>query len=224
MKRTQRAVRAAAVIALPGTDAAPIGLVVAMWGTPRRQLRPPARQAAELLSEEAGRMFQRLRAAAALEHDAQTDPLTQLANRRTFARALQTLQAGDALVIVDLDHFKAVNDRYGHQVGDDTLRALASCLRETARQVDCVARYGGEEFAVVVAGAGSAGAEALLRRMRRAWNARNPTTTFSAGIAVHDAMRTPGETMRRADTALYEAKATGRDRDVFAAEPEVVLP
>ena len=127
-------------------------------------------------------------------------------------------------MIVDLDHFKDVNDRYGHQVGDDTLRELAGCLRATARQVDCVARYGGEEFAVVVAGSGMEGAQALLKRMRRAWNARNPMTTFSAGIAVHDASGQPGETMRRADSALYEAKASGRDRDVFATEPQVVLP
>ena len=85
LKRSQRAVRAAAIVPLPGVDSARIGLVVAMWGTPRRKLHASARQAAELLSEEAGRMFQRLRAAAELEHDATTDPLTQLANRRTFA-------------------------------------------------------------------------------------------------------------------------------------------
>src|SRR5690606_21329726 len=104
-----------------------LGLVVAMWGTPRRRLNPAARQAAELLSEEAGRMFQRIRDAAVLEYDAHTDPLTELANRRTFARALQTLQPGDAVVIADLDYFKTVNDRFGHETGDTTLRALARC-------------------------------------------------------------------------------------------------
>ena len=64
------------------------------------------------------------------------------------------MQPGDALVLVDLDHFKAVNDRHGHQVGDETLRLLARNLRDTARQVDCVARYGGEEFALVLPEAG----------------------------------------------------------------------
>jgi diguanylate cyclase (GGDEF)-like protein len=215
------AVRNAAIIPLPGRGAPPIGLVVAMWGTPRRRLAPSARQAAELLSEEAGRMFQRLRDAAALTHDAETDPLTDLANRRTFARALETMQPDDALVIVDLDHFKDVNDRYGHQAGDETLRALASCLRETTRQVDCVARYGGEEFAIVLPEAGAEGARTLLTRVRREWRARHPLTSFSTGIAVHEEGRTPRETLRAADAALYSAKDAGRDRDELA---EIVLP
>ena len=75
-------------------------------------------------------MFSRLYEKAALAHDAETDPLTELANRRTFARALETLRPGDAVVIVDLDHFKSVNDRFGHQLGDRTLRTLAACLRQ----------------------------------------------------------------------------------------------
>ena len=226
LKRSRAAVRAAAIVPLPnGAGASPIGVNIAMWGTPRRRLNCPARQAAELLSEEAGRMFARLRDSAALAHDAHTDPLTQLANRRTFTRALQTLQPGDALVIVDLDHFKAVNDRYGHEAGDETLRALAGCLRETARQVDTVARYGGEEFALVLPGARAAGAQTLLARAHAAWNAIGPTTTFSAGIAVHQPGQSPRETMRRADVALYQAKEAGRDRDVCASnQTEVVLP
>jgi diguanylate cyclase (GGDEF)-like protein len=223
LRREVGAVRAAAILELPGTDGRALGLVIAMWGTPRRRLNPPVRQAAELLSEEAGRMFQRLRESAALEHDAQTDPLTDLANRRTFTRALQTLQPGDALVIVDLDHFKTVNDRFGHETGDKTLRALARCLRETARQVDTVARYGGEEFALVLPGSGAEGAETMLERTREVWDQLHPVTTFSAGIAVHTEGRDPSETMRRADTALYEAKDAGRNRTVLA-ESEIILP
>ncbi len=224
LDRSRSPLRAAAVVPLPGTDAVPIGLVVAMWGTPRQRLRASARQSTELLSEEAGRMFRRLRTAAALTHDAETDPLTELANRRTFTRALQTLQPGDALVIVDLDHFKDVNDRYGHQAGDATLRALARCLRDNARQVDCVARYGGEEFAVVLPGSGARGAIAMLDRMRSAWSALKQHTTFSAGIAVHEPGMSPKMTLRRADAALYDAKAQGRDRDVVAGHAGVVLP
>jgi diguanylate cyclase (GGDEF)-like protein len=135
------------------------------------------------------------------------------------------MQPGDALVLVDLDHFKNVNDRYGHQVGDETLRALARSLRKTARQVDCVARYGGEEFAVVLPDAGIDGARAMLRRFRRAWAAVDPITSFSAGIARHEAGRSPRETLRLADVALYAAKDAGRDRDMLAGDAgaEVVL-
>ena len=189
-----------------------------MWTTPRRRLHPSARQAAELLSEEAGRMFRRLRESAELAHDAETDPLTQLANRRTFARALATMQPGDALVLVDLDHFKQVNDRHGHQVGDETLRLLARDLRDTARQVDCVARYGGEEFAVVLPEAGIEGAQAMLApRSAGSGQSHQPITTFSAGIARHEPGRSPRETLRLADAALYAAKAAGRDCDMLAA-------
>ncbi len=219
-----RGVRAAAVVPLPGTGLAPVGLVIAMWGAARRRLNPSARHAAELLSEEAGRMFERLRESAALAHDARTDPLTELANRRTFERALATVLPGDAVVIADLDHFKRVNDRFGHDAGDETLRTLARCLRRTARQVDCVARYGGEEFALVLPEAGTVGALMFLERVRAAWHAQAPATTFSAGVAVHDAGREPRETLRRADAALYEAKDAGRDRDVVAAGAEIVLP
>ena len=202
-------------------DGTEIGLVIAMWASNRRQLPASARQAAELLSDEAGRMFQRMRDSAALVHDAETDPLTELANRRTFQRALEVMQPGDALVIVDLDHFKKVNDRYGHQVGDNTLRLLASCLRGTARQVDCVARYGGEEFAMVLPEAGASGAKSLLRRVRREWVACDGRTTFSAGIAVHEEGRSSRDTLRLADEALYAAKENGRNRDVlaFACQP-----
>jgi diguanylate cyclase (GGDEF)-like protein len=221
-----RCVRALAIVPLPGTDEMPIGIVIAMWASNRRHLPASARQAAELLSEEAGRMFQRLQDEAALTRDAETDPLTDLANRRTFARALATVQPGDALVIVDLDHFKRVNDRYGHQAGDAALRTLAGCLRETARQVDCVARYGGEEFALILPEAGALGAHALLARVRDAWSAEQPLTTFSAGVAVHAGDVEPRETLRRADAALYEAKEAGRNRDVYAPETliDVTLP
>jgi diguanylate cyclase (GGDEF)-like protein len=223
LKRAQGAVRAAAIVPLPSDGAYPIGLLVAMWGTSRRHLNASARQSAELLSEEAGRMFERLREAAALTRDARTDPLTRLANRRTFGEALRAVEPGDALVIVDLDHFKAVNDRFGHQMGDNTLRALAQCLRETTRQIDCVARYGGEEFAVVLPGAGIEGAEAMLQRTRLAWNAMQPATSFSAGVAVHEADMSPRVTLRRADAALYAAKDAGRDRDVFAPVVQLIV-
>jgi diguanylate cyclase (GGDEF)-like protein len=221
---THKRVRAAALLPLPGPGGVPLGVAIAMWATPRRGLPAAARQAAELLSQEAGRMFQRIQQTAALARDAETDPLTELANRRTFSRALSTLQPGDAVVIVDLDHFKSVNDQFGHQVGDETLRALARCLRDVTRQVDCVARYGGEEFALVLPEAQIDGARKAMTRARATWNALEPITSFSAGIAVRDDEESPRETLRRADAALYEAKEAGRNRDVVASEREIVLP
>jgi diguanylate cyclase (GGDEF)-like protein len=217
-------VRAAALLPLPGASGSQLGVVIAMWATPRRLLPSAARQAGELLSQEAGRMFQRLRETAALARDAETDPLTELANRRTFSRALSTLQPGDALVIVDLDHFKSVNDKFGHQVGDETLRALARCLKDSTRQVDTVARYGGEEFALVLPEADIDGACTAMERARRTWEALEPITSFSGGIARREPDESPRETLRRADAALYEAKQAGRNRDTIAREREIVLP
>jgi diguanylate cyclase (GGDEF)-like protein len=215
--------RSALVVSLPGERRA-VGVLFVLWGTRRRLLPTATRQAADLLAQEAGRMLQRLHQTAMLTHDAETDPLTQLANRRTYNRALATLQPGDAIVIVDLDHFKSVNDRFGHDEGDRTLRVLARCLRGVARQVDCVARYGGEEFALVLADAHEDGARAAMQRLRAAWQATAPVTSFSAGIAVHAAHTTPHQTLLRADAALYRAKADGRDRDEIALQHELVLP
>ena len=214
--------RSAAIVPLPGADTQPVGIVVAIWGRSMRSLTRRGRQAADLLAQEAGHLFTRLQERAELTHDAETDPLTELANRRTFARALETLQPGDAVVIVDLDHFKRVNDRFGHEVGDRTLRALARCLQSATRQVDCVARFGGEEFALVLPGAGATGADAALQRVRSGWTSTGAVTTFSAGVAVHET--DADETLRRADAALYRAKESGRDCDVFApAATEVTL-
>ncbi len=207
--------RTAALVPLPD-EKAPLGAVMLLWGTPHRSLPRSARQVAELLSQEAGRMFSRMRTSAALVLEAETDPLTSLANRRTFARALDTLTPGDAIVVVDLDHFKSVNDTYGHAAGDETLRRLAKCLRSVSRQVDCVARYGGEEFALVLVGAGDDGSRVALRRLRRAWAQSQPLTTFSAGVAIHDPAEPSAVTLHRADLALYRAKESGRDRVEFA--------
>jgi diguanylate cyclase (GGDEF)-like protein len=216
--------RSAALVPLPGRAGVPLGVVLAMWGGGLRSLPAGTRQAAELLSQEAGPMFERLYERAVLAHDAETDPLTELANRRTFARALETLQPGDAVVIVDLDHFKLVNDRFGHDLGDRTLRTLAACLRHGMRQVDCVARYGGEEFAMVMPAAGAEGAQVALQRVRRRWAAHKAATTFSAGVAVHGVDDDAVTTLRRADLALYSAKESGRNCDVLApADAEITL-
>lgn len=139
------------------------------------------------------------------------DELTGLGNRRSASAALGRVAPDDALVMIDLDLFKRVNDEFGHAAGDDVLRRLGSFLREAVRDADTCARYGGEEFVLVLRQAGDR-ARDIIDRLREDWNATLPPTTFSAGIAVHRAGRAPGATLRLADAALYEAKRAGRDR------------
>lgn len=195
-----------------------LGVVAVGWEQRRTRLDRFGRRAAELLCSEAARALDRLRIATRLAIDAETDELTGLPNRRTYDRALQRIAPGDAVVVVDLDRFKGVNDRHGHLVGDEVLRSLARCMRHIARKSDTVARYGGEEFTMVLAGAGERGALAALRRLKQMWEATDPLTTFSGGVAVHGEGDFPVATLMRADTALYRAKANGRDR-FEVAEP-----
>jgi diguanylate cyclase (GGDEF)-like protein len=157
-----------------------------------------------------------------LERVADTDPLTLLENRRRYDRALATMEPGDAVVLLDLDHFKAVNDRHGHQAGDAALCRLADAMRSVTRSIDCVARYGGEEFAMVLARAGVRGAQDVLSRLRQEWRP-DEVATFSAGIAVHRVNEEARATLARADGALYEAKANGRDR-IEVARSEILPP
>jgi diguanylate cyclase (GGDEF)-like protein len=192
-----------------------LGCILVLWNRPHARFARATRDAAQMLAQEAGRTIVRIRRQDQLAVDATTDPLTALANRRTFTTVLGRLALGDAVVVIDLDHFKAVNDTLGHAAGDDVLRSLAVCLRDVGRQGDTVARFGGEEFALVLPDAGEHGARVLLARLRRAWRRGDPVTTFSAGVAVHRGTRTPAETLQRADAALYAAKHAGRDRDAF---------
>lgn len=208
-----------AVLPLANRRSGAFGCVVVLWHRPSARCSRTTGDAAELLAQETARMFARIARQRQLVAEARTDALTRLANRRTFARALDALAPDDVVVVLDLDHFKQVNDTFGHTAGDELLQQLADCLRRVARSGDVVARYGGEEFALVLPRADEHGALALLTRLRRAWDGQTqaPVTTFSAGIAVHRAGRRPVETLAAADTALYEAKRAGRNRDVVAA-------
>jgi len=146
-----------------------------------------------------------------LEHRALTDELTGVGNRRYAEAVLASLQPGDAVVMIDVDHFKDVNDTLGHDAGDQILVSLAAHLLDTLRAGDSVARYGGEEFLVVLRG-GAVGATTVVRRMAELWSVSHPSPTFSAGIAAHGAGHSAQATLRRADLALYEAKRGGRNR------------
>jgi diguanylate cyclase (GGDEF)-like protein len=184
-------------------------------------LRPDAFRAGLLRSLAAATTaaLESLALAERLRLSAEIDPLTGLGNRRRLSGLLSRMAPGDAVVSLDLDHFKAVNDTLGHAAGDEVLRDFGAFLDEVTRVGELAVRTGGEEF-VLVAGAtppgqrtdGASATEplaALLDRLGRAWARRYPVTSFSAGAAVYTGGN-PDTVLRRADEALYQAKAHGR--------------
>ena len=161
-----------------------------------------------------------------LEQAALTDGLTGMQNRRYFDDALREylqefrrIDRPVGLMILDLDHFKQVNDTHGHDVGDEVLRAVATCLRGMTRYHDVVARLGGEEFAVVTPNMDVELLARFAERIRKAianlsimsGNVRLKVTT-SVGLAVWDHKESAEDFYRRADRQLYEAKKQGRNR------------
>jgi diguanylate cyclase (GGDEF)-like protein len=165
---------------------------------------------ARTFATQASLAFERLRTTQVLVDESLRDALTGVGNRRRADALLEQVKPGDAVAIVDMDHFKKVNDHFGHAVGDEVLIALASFLDRSLRDGDEVARYGGEEFIVVLRQAGDY-ARPAIERLLDAWRATEPVTTFSAGVAVHLQESTPGGTLAAADAALYRAKGAGRD-------------
>jgi two-component system cell cycle response regulator len=161
-----------------------------------------------------------------------TDPLTGLRNRRYAHRHLDSLlRTGPAAVLLaDIDRFKAINDTHGHDVGDAALREVAERLSEQLRAADVVARYGGEEFLVVLTGAEALEALLVAERLRNAVAAVplragriNLPLTISVGVAVGPAGTPLERLIGAADRALYRAKAEGRDR-ARLARPEEYAP
>ncbi len=161
-----------------------------------------------------------------LERAALTDALTGMQNRRYFDDALKEyldefrrVDRPVGLMVVDLDHFKQINDTHGHDVGDEVLRAVGNCLKDMTRYHDVVARLGGEEFAVVAPNMDIEMMTRFAERIRKAiggmaivsGNVRLKVTA-SLGIAVWDRKEAAESLFRRADQQLYLAKKTGRDR------------
>jgi len=161
-----------------------------------------------------------------LEHAALTDGLTGMHNRRYFDDALveylqefSRIDRPVGLMIIDLDHFKQVNDTHGHHVGDEVLKAVAHCLKALTRYHDVAARLGGEEFAVV---APNMDMDMLIRfaeRIRRAIASMPVVSgnvqlrvTASVGLAIWDRKEPAGDLLARADKNLYQAKRMGRNR------------
>lgn len=158
-----------------------------------------------------------------LRLEARTDPLTGLANRRAFNDLLELEFAqyerhGDplALLAIDIDHFKSLNDRAGHPAGDKALTALAGVLTGQVRRGDVVARTGGEEFAILLTNCPTDMAQSRARALRATVLAEAATwanpITISIGVAtIPDHAGTSAELITAADAALYAAKAAGRD-------------
>jgi diguanylate cyclase (GGDEF)-like protein len=166
-----------------------------------------------IVSEALAQLRHRLReVTTTLRAQALQDALTGLSSRRAFDLYLPLVTSGDAVVFVDLDHFKRLNDEHGHVAGDDVLRDFGAALRAALRTSDVGARYGGEEFVLLLADAHVSGAESLLARLRDEWRVQRPEVTFSAGVAVVGPDGDANRAVAAADAALYRAKAAGRNR------------
>jgi diguanylate cyclase (GGDEF)-like protein len=157
---------------------------------------------------------------------AATDGLTKIANRRTFEASLEREVARAtrsaehvSLVMVDIDHFKVLNDTHGHQAGDEVLRNVAAALSCECRDFDTPARYGGEEFAIILPGCGPEEAAEIAERLRRSVSTAPSIVaiTASAGVATYPSHAGDADTLvRAADEALYASKHAGRNQTTLS--------
>ena len=166
--------------------------------------------------------------------EALSDQLTGLCNRKAFDLAIKTAitnveeDGPPSLLLLDVDHFKSFNDRFGHTVGDEVLKIVGRCLQENVKGRDTAARYGGEEFAVILPGTPSDKAAILADQIRKSVEAKRfrrrttgetlPTVTISVGVARFREGEASRTWIERADASLYQAKAEGRNRVVCAPD------
>jgi diguanylate cyclase (GGDEF)-like protein len=194
---------------------------MAMYERKVRQLEKIVR-----ISDQYQTMLQQLKER--MEHASNYDSLTGLPNRRYMtgrleeaaAQAARRPESSFAVMIADIDHFKAVNDGFGHAAGDRVLQAVARALELTLREYDLCARWGGEEFLLLFPSCGEGSSTSVAERLRR--NVREapladsgiPAPTISIGHTLHRPGESVDATLLRADEALYKAKADGRNRCV----------
>lgn len=187
----------------------------------------------DLFGSRAVSFYERMREAIReLEHVAGHDPLTGALNARAYrascealVRVAQRAARPFSVLFVDLDHFKAVNDRHGHAAGDEVLKSAVGAMRRAVRSSDLLGRIGGEEFVVFLPDTDRAGAmraaenvREAIRGMTVALDGASMTVTASVGVASnHDFDESLSAVQRRADKALYAAKAQGRDRVAFGS-------
>jgi diguanylate cyclase (GGDEF)-like protein len=186
---------------------------------PRETQDPFTLHLAKLFASQAGSALEQIQVIENLSEDLRRDQLTGIGNRRHAEALVESLTPGDAVVLVDLDHFKQVNDTQGHAAGDELLQQLSKHLRDSVRDSDLVARLGGDEF-VLVARDAEADAQLTANRLLAQWRELLPGSTFSAGVAVHILDDLPAQTLEFADKALYQAKERGRDQvRLFGEDP-----
>jgi diguanylate cyclase (GGDEF)-like protein len=200
---------------------------------PPEGFSPDIRQLAEWLAAQAGVALENARLHDLVQRQAITDDLTGLVNRRRFLAVLDAeveraaqFGSGIGIVLIDLDDFKGVNDRFGHHSGDRVLAAFGSLLREHIRDVDLAARLGGEEFALLLPEVEGRDAVLVAERLRRSLaerpivsvegNALSSTASF--GVAQYRPGDTGEDLLRLADDALYRAKGEGKNRVCVARE------
>lgn len=159
---------------------------------------------------------------AELAATAATDPLTGLSNRRELAGT--AAREGDVVLLVDVDHFKQVNDQFGHPAGDKVLSELGATVQAILRPEDLAVRYGGDEILILLSKAGDDDAVGVVERLQDEWLRVQPGITMSVGVAAIQPGRTLGETIVVADAALYAAKAAGGGRWKLASQEGPDLP
>ena len=201
----------ASVLFVPLLD---VGVLVLWWEMPRAAPPAFAGDWPAFVTHFAQALRRRI-VTTTLRDLTRTDALTGLTNRRALLQVLESLPTGSSLLLIDLDHFKQVNDTFGHRYGDQVLQAFARLLQDHAPDALVVARHGGEEFAVVFPSGGRNVGEQAFTEMRLAWRAQG--LTFSAGLAEHRDGGSGEETLEAADRALYRAKRAGRDQLAHAA-------
>jgi diguanylate cyclase (GGDEF)-like protein len=195
-----------------------------------------ARELARWLASQASIALENARLHTVVKEQAVTDALTGLANRRRFIEELaEEVSRAEryggplAVVLADLDDFKAVNDRFGHLTGDEVLKAFATVLRERLREADLPARIGGEEFAILLRETDLAGGTELAEQLRSrlaalrltAPDGRRLSVTASFGISAYPQARSEDQLLPLADAALYRAKALGKNRVVASGSDRV---
>jgi len=197
-----------------------LGVLVLGWQAPNPVMDGRTRSLMEVLSTQVAGALARSQLVEQLQAMARTDSLTGLLNRRAMTEALVRDIEGArrhkrplSIAMVDLDHFKAFNDRLGHQSGDRLLASAARRWTAELRPMDTLARYGGEEFLVLLPSCELHAATRIADRLRAAMPEGQ---TCSIGVAQWDGAETTSSLIERADAALYEAKAAGRNLTVAA--------